>query len=316
MLLIADFFLEPISKRSPVKLLGSMMNKDIRIGIIGGSGLYEMEALSDMTPVSLDTPFGAPSGPYRVGLLEGIRVAFLPRHGHGHQISPSELNFRANIYGFKKLGVEQLIAVTAVGSLKARIRPLDIVVPDQFYDRTQQRDSTFFGNGLVAHIALAEPVCPVLSGLVYQSALAAGAAVHKGGALLCIEGPAFSTRAESNVYRQWGMDIVGMTSLQEAKLAREAEICYAAMALVTDFDSWHAEESAVTVEAVVQNLGKNISTAQKTLQTVVPKISTRRACICATALQNAIMTDPAAIPPETRAKLALLVAKYLKEEKP
>lgn len=292
------------------------MNKDIRIGIIGGSGLYEMEALSDMRPVSLDTPFGAPSGPYRVGLLEGIRVAFLPRHGHGHQISPSELNFRANIYGFKKLGVEQLIAVTAVGSLKARIRPLDIVVPDQFYDRTQQRDSTFFGNGLVAHIALAEPVCPVLSGLVYQSALAAGAAVHKGGALLCIEGPAFSTRAESNVYRQWGMDIVGMTSLQEAKLAREAEICYAAMALVTDFDSWHAEESAVSVAAVVQNLGKNISTAQKTLQTIVPKISPRRACICATALQNAIMTDPAAIPPETRAKLALLVAKYLKEEKP
>ena len=315
-MLIADFFLEPISKRSPVKLLGSMMNKDIRIGIIGGSGLYEMEALTDMTPVSLDTPFGAPSGPYRVGLLEGIRVAFLPRHGHGHQISPSELNFRANIYGFKKLGVEQLIAVTAVGSLKAHIRPLDIVVPDQFYDRTRQRDSTFFGNGLVAHIALAEPVCPVLSGLVYQSALAAGAAVHKGGALLCIEGPAFSTRAESNVYRQWGMDIVGMTSLQEAKLAREAEICYAAMALVTDFDSWHAEESAVSVAAVVQNLGKNISTAQKTLQTVVPKISTRRACICATALQNAIMTDPAAIPPETRAKLALLVAKYLKEEKP
>ena len=282
-MLIADFFLEPISKRSPVKLLGSMMNKDIRIGIIGGSGLYEMEALTDMTPVSLDTPFGAPSGPYRVGLLEGIRVAFLPRHGHGHQISPSELNFRA---------------------------------PDQFYDRTQQRDSTFFGNGLVAHIALADPVCPVLSGLVYQSALAAGAAVHKGGALLCIEGPAFSTRAESNVYRQWGMDIVGMTSLQEAKLAREAEICYAALALVTDFDSWHADQSAVTVEAVVQNLGKNISTAQKTLQTVVPKISTRRACICATALQNAIMTDPAAIPPETRAKLALLVDKYLNEEKP
>jgi len=292
-----------------------MMNEKVNVGIIGGSGLYEMEALTDMTPVSLDTPFGAPSGPYRVGLLEGIRVAFLPRHGHGHQISPSELNFRANIYGFKKLGVEQLISVTAVGSLKANIRPLDIVVPDQFYDRTKQRVSTFFDNGLVAHIALADPVCPVLSGLVYQSALEAGATVHKGGTLLCIEGPAFSTRAESNVYRQWEMDIVGMTSLQEAKLAREAEICYAAMALVTDFDSWHAEESAVTVAAVVQNLGKNISTAKKTIQTVVPKISTQRACICATALQNAIMTDPAGIPPETRAKLALLVDKYLKEEK-
>ncbi len=292
-----------------------MMNTDIRIGIFGGSGLYEMEALTDMTPVSLDTPFGAPSGSYRVGMLEGIRVAFLPRHGHGHQISPSELNFRANIYGFKKLGVAQLISVTAVGSLKAHIRPVDIVVPDQFYDGTKQRVSTFFGNGLVAHIAFADPVCPVLSGLVYQSALEAGAAVHKGATLLCIEGPAFSTRAESNVYRQWGMDIVGMTSLQEAKLAREAEICYTALALVTDFDSWHAEESAVTVETVVQNLGKNISTAKKIIQTVVPKISTQRTCICATALQNAIMTDPVAIPPETRTKLALLVDKYLKDEK-
>jgi 5'-methylthioadenosine phosphorylase len=288
-----------------------MMNKDIRIGIIGGSGLYEMEALADMTPVSVDTPFGAPSGPYRVGMLDGIRVAFLPRHGQAHQISPSELNFRANIYGFKKLGVEHLISVTAVGSLKASIRPLDIVVPDQFYDRTKQRVSTFFGHGLVAHIAFADPVCPVLSDLVYQSALDAGAAVHKGGTLICIEGPAFSTRTESNVYRQWGMDIVGMTSLQEAKLAREAEICYAAMALVTDYDCWHAQESAVTVEAVVQNLGKNIATAKKIIQTVVPKIPAQRGCICATALDNAIMTDPAAIPPETRAKLALLVDRYL-----
>jgi 5'-methylthioadenosine phosphorylase len=242
-----------------------------------------------------------------------IRVAFLPRHGHGHQISPSELNFRANIYGFKKLGVEQLICVTAVGSLKAHIRPLDIVVPDQFYDRTKQRAGTFFGNGLVAHIAFADPVCPVLSGLVYQRALEAGAVVHKGGTLLCIEGPAFSTRAESKVYRQWEMDIVGMTSLQEAKLAREAEICYAAMALVTDFDSWHAEESAVSVAAVVQNLAKTITTAKKIIEAVVPQVPKRRACICATALKNAIMTDPAAIPPETRAKLALLVDKYLKQ---
>jgi 5'-methylthioadenosine phosphorylase len=249
----------------------------------------------------------------RIGIIGGIRVAFLPRHGYGHQISPSELNFRANIYGFKKLGVEQLISVTAVGSLKAHIRPLDIVVPDQFYDRTKQRAGTFFGNGLVAHIAFADPVCPVLSGLVYQRALEAGAVVHKGGTLLCIEGPAFSTRAESKVYRQWEMDIVGMTSLQEAKLAREAEICYAAMALVTDFDSWHAEESAVSVAAVVQNLAKTITTAKKIIQAVVPQVPKRRACICATALKNAIMTDPAAIPPETRAKLALLVDKYLKQ---
>ncbi len=291
------------------------MNKDIRIGIFGGSGFYEMEALTDITPVSLDTPFGPPSGPYRVGLLEGARVAFLSRHGDGHQISPSELNFRANIYGFKKLGVAQLISVTAVGSLKADISPLDIVVPDQFYDRTHQRAGSFFGNGLVAHIAFADPVCRVLSDLVYQSALEAGATVHRGATLLCIEGPAFSTRAESNVYRQWGMDIVGMTSLQEAKLAREAEICYAAMALVTDFDSWQAEQLAVNVAAVVQNLKKNISTAQKIIRAVVPKIERKRGCICATALKNAIMTDPAAIAPETRTKLALLVDKYLKKEK-
>jgi 5'-methylthioadenosine phosphorylase len=290
-----------------------MMSKNIRIGIIGGSGLYEMETLTDMAQVSLNTPFGAPSGPYRIGLLEGTRIAFLPRHGHGHHISPSELNFRANIYGFKMLGVEQLISVTAVGSLKEHIRPLDIVVPNQFYDATKQRASTFFGNGLVAHIAFADPVCPVLCGLVYHSALEAGAVVHQGGTLLCIEGPAFSTRAESHVYRQWGMDIIGMTSLQEAKLAREAEICYAALALVTDFDSWHADQSAVTVEAVVQNLGKNISTAKKIIQSVVPKVSTRRTCICATALQNAIMTNPAAIPRETRAMLALLVDKYIRE---
>jgi 5'-methylthioadenosine phosphorylase len=289
------------------------MDPDIRIGILGGSGLYEMAALTDCRHVSLDTPFGAPSDPYRVGRLGGIRVAFLPRHGHGHQISPSELNFQANIYGFKKLGVEHIISVTAVGSLKADIHPLDIVVPDQFYDSTKQRASTFFGEGLVAHIAFADPVCPVLSGLVYQSALEAGAAVHRGGTLVCIEGPAFSTRAESNMYRQWGMDVVGMTSLQEAKLAREAEICYAALALVTDFDSWRAEESAVTVAAVVQNLEKNISTAKKIIQMVVPKISTQRTCVCATALKNAIMTDPAAIPPETRAKLAFLVDKYLKD---
>ncbi len=292
-----------------------MMTHDIRIGILGGSGLYQIEALTDIKPVSVDTPFGAPSGPYRVGLLAGIRVAFLPRHGDNHQISPSELNYRANIYGFKKLGVEHLIAVTAVGSLQPDIRPLDIVVPGQFYDRTKQRAGTFFGDGLVAHIAFADPVCPVLSKLVCQTAREAGATAHSGATLLCIEGPAFSTRAESHVYRQWGMDIVGMTSLQEAKLAREAEICYAAMALVTDFDSWHAERSAVNVAAVVQNLKKNTATAKKVIQTVVPKIKPKRACICATALRNAIMTRPGAVPPETRTRLALLVGTYLKEEK-
>lgn len=289
------------------------MNKNIRIGIIGGSGLYEMEALTDVTQVSLDTPFGAPSDAYITGTLGDIRVAFLPRHGHGHRISPSEINFRANIYGFKMLGVERIISVTAVGSLKEHIRPLDIVVPDQFYDCTRERVSTFFGNGLVAHIAFADPVCPNLATLVYNCATKAGASVHSGGTLLCIEGPAFSTRAESNVYRQWGMDIIGMTSLQEAKLAREAEICYAAMAMVTDFDCWHEAESEVNVETVVQNLNKNISIAKEIMQIVVPNISKKRACLCAKALKNAIMTDTSVIPPETRKKFELLVGKYLKD---
>jgi 5'-methylthioadenosine phosphorylase len=290
-----------------------MMNKNIGIGIIGGSGLYEMEELTDVEHVSMNTPFGAPSYAYTIGTLEGVRVAFLSRHGKGHRISPSELNFRANIYGFKKLGVEQLISVTAVGSLKENIRPLDIVIPDQLYDCTKERVSTFFGNGLVAHIAFADPMCPDLAQLIYKGGMQVGASIHRGGTLLCIEGPAFSTRAESNVYRQWGMDIIGMTSLQEAKLAREAEICYAAMAMVTDFDCWHAEESEVNVETVVQNLKKNISLAKKIIQIVVPKISAERKCICAEALKNAIMTEADAILPETRKKLELLVGKYLKE---
>jgi 5'-methylthioadenosine phosphorylase len=290
-----------------------MMNKNISIGIIGGSGLYEMEDLTDVEDVSLDTPFGAPSDAYVIGTLEGVRVAFLPRHGKGHRLSPSELNFRANIYGFKKLGVEHLISVTAVGSLKESIRPLDIVIPDQFYDCTKARVSTFFGNGLVAHIAFADPVCPDLAKLIFKGGTQVGTSIHSGGTLLCIEGPAFSTRAESNVYRQWGMDIIGMTSLQEAKLAREAEICYAAMAMVTDFDCWHAEESEVNVETVVQNLKKNISFAKKIIQVVVPEISAERECICAQALKNAIMTETNVIPPEIRKKLELLVGKYLKE---
>jgi len=291
------------------------MNKNIRIGIIGGSGLYEMEELKDVEHVSMKTPFGTPSDAYVIGTLAGIRVAFLSRHGRGHRLSPSELNFRANIYGFKKLGVARLISVTAVGSLKDNIRPLDIVVPDQFFDCTKTRSGTFFGNGLVAHIAFADPVCPELAQLVYKSGTSAGAAIHKGGTLLCIEGPAFSTRAESNVYRQWGMDIIGMTSLQEAKLAREAEICYAAMAMVTDFDCWHADESEVNVETVVQNLKKNISLAKKIIQDVVPKISNERKCICARALKDAIMTEAGAIPPETRKKLEVLVGKYLEGQK-
>jgi 5'-methylthioadenosine phosphorylase len=290
-----------------------MMNEKVNVGIIGGSGLYEMEALTDVTRVSLDTPFGAPSDAYIIGTLGGKQVAFLPRHARGHQLSPSELNFRANIYGFKKLGVEQIISVTAVGSLREHIRPLDIVVPDQFFDCTKKRAGTFFAEGLVAHIAFADPVCPHLADLVYKGATKAAVSVHRGGTLLCIEGPAFSTRAESNVYRQWGMDIIGMTSLQEAKLAREAEICYAAMALVTDFDCWHEEESEVNVETVVQNLNKNISIAKQIIQMVVPRIWKKRVCRCATALKDAIMTKTEDIPPETLKKLDLLVGKYLKD---
>jgi len=288
------------------------MSEDVKIGIIGGSGLYDIEEVTDITHVSLDTPFGAPSDEYIIGSLQGIRVAFLPRHGRGHRLIPSEINFRANIYGLKQLGVERLISVTAVGSLKEDIRPLDIVVPDQFFDRTKDRVGTFFGKGLVAHVAFADPVCPELAKLVYEGAASADASVHMGGTLICIAGPAFSTRAESNVYRRWGMDIIGMTSLQEAKLAREAEICYAAMAMVTDYDAWHEDESAVTVETVVQNLQKNLSTANRVIRMVVPQISTKRECSCATALKNAIMTDPGVIPRETRKNLDLLVGKYLK----
>ncbi|MDY0095867.1 MAG: S-methyl-5'-thioadenosine phosphorylase [Candidatus Vecturithrix sp.] len=284
----------------------------VQIGVIGGSGLYNMEALTDIERMNVNTPFGDPSDDYIIGMLEGVRVAFLPRHGQGHRISPSELNFRANIYGFKRLGVEHILSVSAVGSLKDHIHPLDVVVPDQFFDRTRERRSTFFGHGIVAHIAFADPVCPVLSELIYQAAVDQGATVHKGGTYLCMEGPAFSTRAESNVYRQWGMDIIGMTNLQEAKLAREAEICYATMAMVTDYDCWHEEEDDVTVEAIIQNLMKNAELAQKVICAVVPKISGKRTCICANALQYALITDRKSIPEETKQQLDLLVGKYLK----
>ncbi|PIE34067.1 S-methyl-5'-thioadenosine phosphorylase [candidate division KSB3 bacterium] len=284
---------------------------DIKIGVIGGSGLYDMETLTDVERVNIETPFGEPSDEYILGSLEGIRVAFLPRHGRGHRISPTELNFRANIYGFKTLGVEHIISVSAVGSLKEDIHPLDVVVPDQFFDRTRHRASTFFGDGLVAHIAFADPVCPDLADLLYQAAVSQGATAHKGGTYLCMEGPAFSTRAESNVYRQWGMDIIGMTNLQEAKLAREAEICYATMAMVTDYDCWHEEEDDVTVEAIIQNLHNNAALAKKVIQTVVPQISDERNCLCATALQYALLTDRSAISQTTKEKLELLVSNYL-----
>ena len=283
----------------------------IRIGIIGGSGLYDMEKLLDREEVKVSTPFGEPSAPYVVGTLCGRRVAFLARHGVGHRFTPSELNFRANIFGLKKLGVEWILSASAVGSLQERYRPLDIVVPNQFFDRTRGRISTFFGQGIVAHISFAHPLCARLSDLAQKSALAVGTTVHRGGTYVCIEGPQFSTVAESNLYRSWQMDVIGMTNLQEAKLAREAEICYTTLALVTDYDCWHPEHEHVTVEMIVKNLLHNVVTAQKVVRETVLRLPTERTCGCATALANAIITNPKAVPDKTKTELAPIVGKYL-----
>jgi 5'-methylthioadenosine phosphorylase len=283
----------------------------MRIGIIGGSGLYEMAALINTRERAVETPFGQPSDAYICGTLMGVDVAFLPRHGRGHRLLPSELNYRANIHGLKSLGVDQILSVTAVGSLKEHIRPTDIVVPDQFYDRTRQRASTFFGNGVAAHIAFADPVCPRLSRLLLAACRSAGARVHAGGTLVCIEGPAFSTRAETEVYRRLGMDVVGMTTLQEAKLAREAEICYAPLALVTDYDSWHTSEADVTVDTVVTNLNRGLTAAGSIIAATVSRLSRERACGCGSALDGAVMTDPGAISQTAREKLAVILEKYL-----
>ena len=285
--------------------------RPVRIGIIGGSGLYDMDALADREEVALSTPFGEPSAPYIVGTLKGQRVAFLARHGVGHRLLPSELNFRANIFGLKMLGVEWILSASAVGSLQERYRPLDIVVPDQFLDRTRGRISTFFGRGLVAHIPFARPLCDTLSGIAYDVAAAVGATVHRGGAYVCIEGPQFSTLAESRLYRSWQLDVIGMTNLQEAKLAREAEICYATLALVTDYDCWHPDHDHVTVEMIVQNLVRNAKTARKVIADVVGRLPVERSCGCSTALASAIITRPDAIPEQTKAELAPIVGKYL-----
>ena len=282
-----------------------------KIGIIGGSGLYRMPFLTGARPVSVRTPFGAPSDDFVVGAVSGVTVAFLPRHGRGHRISPSELNHAANIHGFKQLGVERILSVTAVGSLTDRIRPLDIVIPDQFYDRTHSRTSTFFGDGLVAHVSFADPVCPEVSRILYDSARTAGATAHLGGTLVCIEGPAFSTRSETEAYRRLGMDIVGMTTLQEAKLAREAEICYGAVALVTDGDCLETTHDPVKVATVLENLDRSLATASRILEAAVQRLPARLDCPCAVALKGAIMTEPSAVPERTRKKLALLVDKYL-----
>ena len=283
----------------------------ITIGIIGGSGLYDMAGLSDREERQITTPFGEPSAPYVVGTLRGKRVAFLARHGIGHRLMPSELNFRANIFGFKTLGVEYILSASAVGSLKEEYEPLDLVIPDQFVDRTRGRVSTFFGHGLVAHVGFAHPFCTLLSDLAFAAAQSASATVHKGGTYVCMEGPQFSTLAESQLYRSWGMDIIGMTNLQEAKLAREAEICYATIALVTDYDCWHPEHDQVTVEMIVANLTQNAKTAQTVIAEAVGQLPFARTCECAAALKHAIITRPDAVPDALKQELAPIVGKYL-----
>ena len=284
----------------------------IEIGIIGGSGLYDMAELTDREEKTISTPFGEPSGPYVIGTLRGRRVVFLARHGVGHRILPSELNFRANVYGMKMLGVERILSASAVGSLKEEYKPLDIVVPDQFFDRTKGRISTFFGHGLVAHIAFAHPVCPDLSTIAADSATAAGVTVHRGGTYVNMEGPQFSTLAESNLYRSWGMDVIGMTNLQEAKLAREAEICYATLALVTDYDCWHPDHDSVTVDLIIANLMQNAATAQKTIADAVETIAGARTCACKDALATAIITQQPLWPEQTKKDLAPIIGKYMK----
>lgn len=282
------------------------------VGVLGGSGLYEMEGLEEIKTVSLKTPFGDPSDSFIVGRLEGIKVAFLPRHGKGHRIAPSFLNFRANIYGMKLLGVEWLIGVSAVGSMKESIRPGDMVIPDQFIDRTAGRPNTFFSDGIVGHIGFADPVCPVLSQILVKAGREVGATVHQGGTYLCMEGPQFSTRAESNLYRSWGVDVIGMTNLPEAKLAREAEICYASIAFATDYDCWHDTAGDVSIAEILRILSESAKTAQGTIRQAILKLPRQRVCECATALKNALITDKTLIPEKTKKDLEPIIGKYYK----
>jgi len=287
------------------------LDTHIKIGIIGGSGLYGLDGLTNIKEQIVDTPFGSPSDAYITGNLNGTELVFLPRHGQGHTLLPSELNYQANIYGFKKLNATHIISVTAVGSLQEHLPPLDIVIPDQLVDRTVNRKSTFFGNGIAGHIPFADPFCPDLSSLLYDTAEACNASVHNGGTFVTIEGPAFSTRAESRLYQSWGIDIIGMTTLQEAKLAREAEICYSAMAMVTDYDCWREEEEAVTVETVIENMKKNSAMAKQIIEKSVSKISGVQTCMCGQSLKNAIMTHPDHLDEKTKDKLSILIKKYI-----
>ena len=285
---------------------------EAKIGFIGGSGLYDMEGLSDRDEVEIDTPFGSPSDAIVLGTLGNTRLAFVPRHGRGHRISPTEIPARANIFALKSLGVERIVSISAVGSLKEEVRPLDMVVPDQLIDRTKGRVSSFFGDGIVGHVAFADPFCPELSRTVIDAARQHRVTTHAGGTCIVMEGPQFSTRAESELYCSWGASIIGMTALPEAKLAREAEICYATMALVTDYDCWHETEETVSVDLVVQNLLKNVARSQQVIRELVPRIPATRDCACSSALENAIITSPDLIPESARNKLSPLVEKYLK----
>src|SRR5438309_2228031 len=289
------------------------MTEGAAVGIIGGSGLYEMEGLKVIAERKLSTPFGPPSDPYVIGEVDEIRVAFLARHGRGHRLLPSELNYRANIFGFKVLGVHTILSASAVGSMKDNYHPTDIVFPHQFIDRTRHRPDTFFGNGIVGHVTFADPICVAASMMMASAARECGAFVHEGGVYVCMEGPQFSTRAESALYRSWGVDVIGMTNLQEAKLAREAEICYAAMALVTDFDCWHETAEDVSVEQILGYLRANAAMAQRIIRTAIPRIAVReRDCACAKALQVAIVTDPSVIPAKVKKDLAPIIGKYIK----
>ena len=283
-----------------------------KIGIIGGSGLYDIDGITRIEKIRIETPFGNPSDEFISGNLEGKEIVFLPRHGRGHKILPSELNYRANIYAMKKLGVERIISVSAVGSLKEEVKPQDFVLPDQFVDRTNQaRKTTFFGQGVVAHIGFAEPVCPVLSEALFEAAKGLGLTIHPKGTYLNMEGPAFSTRAESELYKSWGMDVIGMTNMPEARLAREAEICYASLAMVTDYDCWYAKEETVSVDLIIQNMRKNIQNARKLIKSAITRIPQKRDCLCAQALKDAIITQVKEIPGEVRKNLNIIIGKYI-----
>jgi 5'-methylthioadenosine phosphorylase len=284
------------------------------IGIIGGSGLYDMEGLAGVRETRVRTPFGEPSDALIVGTLDGVRVAFLSRHGRGHRLAPGDINYRANLYAMKALGVQRVISVSAVGSMKEALKPGHVVLPDQFIDHTKRRAGTFFEKGIVAHVAFADPVCGALGQVLFKAAAAAGAMVHQGGTYLCIEGPQFSSRGESFLYRQWGVDVIGMTNMPEAKLAREAELCYATLALVTDYDCWHGSEESVTVEMILSTLKNNVALARRILRAAVPAAAgAARSCACGTALQYAIVTAPEKIPAATRKRLQLLIGRYLKK---